>query len=80
MKFSDIIREESGKRCNNKLVYIRFDGDAFDFAMRQVTFFYTNKLFNNCNVISVETDFCGDLHVILEKETDIGYDYDSVNE
>ena len=76
MKFAELIKKET----NGTFIEVRFNGDDFVFTRKTAFCFRLDKIFNNCDVVSVERYPSGDMTVILEKETDIGYDYDAMNE
>lgn len=76
MKFAELIKKEP----NDTFIEVRFNGDDFVFTCKTAFYFKLNRIFNGCEVVSVERYPSGNMSVTLEKETNIGYDYDSVNE
>lgn len=76
MKFAELIKKES----NDTIIDVRFNGDDFVFTRKTAFCFKLDRIFNDCDVVSVEHYPSGNMTVILGKETNIGYDYDSMNE
>lgn len=76
MKFIELIKKEP----NDTIIDVRFNGDNFVFTRKTAFCFKLDHIFNGCDVVSVERYPSGNMAVILEKETNIGYDYDSMNE
>ncbi len=76
MKFEELIKKEP----NDIFIEVKFNGDNFFFTRKTAFCFKLDRIFNGCDVVSVERYPSGNMTVILEKETNIGYDYDSVNE
>ena len=76
MKFAELVKKEP----NDTLIEVRFNGDDFVFTCKTAFCFKLDRIFNGCEVVSVERYPSGNIAVTLEKETDIGYDYDSMNE
>ncbi len=76
MKFAELIKKEPNDTC----IEVRFNGDNFVFTRQAAFYFKLDRIFNGCEVVSVERYPSGNMTVTLEKETNIGYDYDSMNE
>ena len=76
MKFAELIKKEP----NDTVIDVRFNRDDFVFTRKTAFCFKLDRIFNGYDVVSVERYPSGNMTAILEKESNVGYDYDSMNE